>query len=872
MKLPDQLHQEIQNLGAILGQTIAKDQGVETLTKIETIRELGKTSRDDEEAFKQLFNQFNNSSNHELLVLSRAFAKFLNLANIAEQEYANTVEGEELTGKEKTREEFFDKLKDSSLSKEQIQKAINALSIDLVLTAHPTEVSRRTMIQKFNEINHCLRGKPFGSSVPSVSRRLEDLITQSWHSNEIRSQRPTPIDEAKWGFAVIEQTLWNAVPRFIKELKSQVKEHADIELPENFSPVKFSSWMGGDRDGNPFVTSDVTESVLLLARWEAADLFIRDIKSLIGELSMTTANEELKAATQNSEEPYRHILKQLRQQLRDTRAELEAKVTTGQWNESNVMHDNQQLLEPLLLCYRSLVECGMDSVANGKLMDTLIRARCFGIFLVKLDIRQHSERHSQVIEEITQSLGLGSYQQWGEEHKQEFLVKELSSNRPLIPLSWQPSDDVREVLDTLKLIARQNPEALGIYIISMASEVSDVLAVQLLLKACGLTFKLPIAPLFETLDDLNNAEQVIQKLFANVDYRDYMDGHQYVMVGYSDSAKDAGVLSAAWAQYQAQENLVKLCRQEDIKLTLFHGRGGTIGRGGGPAHSAILSQPPGSLAGGFRVTEQGETIRLKFGTTRVAQKSLALYANAILEAMILPPPEPKAEWREVMHKLSDLACEHYRDYVKSNDQFVTYFRQATPEQELGRLPLGSRPSKRKKDNSIESLRAIPWIFAWAQNRLVLPAWLGATQAIQELYEQGAKEPLLAMKEHWPFFTTRLDMLEMVFVKADPAISAIYEEILVEDALKPIGESLRTQLKNDLKFILEFTGKESLMQNEPWNKASIRLRASYLAPLHLMQVVLLQRLREMPEVDNQHVITQAMMITIAGIAAGIRNTG
>ncbi len=873
-KSPDALHQEIQQLGALLGQTIARDKTPEMVARIEEIRELGKSSRDGQLAgYEKLLQKLEACSDEDLFVFARGFSKFLNLANIAEQEFFNTPEGEKLVASEsKDDPGLISRLKDSGIDPVRIREAIEDLHIDLVLTAHPTEVLRRSMIQKYNEINHCLRDKPFGTSNRATTRRLEDLFTQSWYSNEIRPQRPTPLDEAKWGFAVIEQPLWNAVPRFVKGLKNKIHDQLGIELPQEFCPIRFSSWMGGDRDGNPFVTAKMTRSVTLRARWQAAELFLRDVKALIDELSMWKASTELIKFIGQVDEPYRNLLKDLRTLLTDSRTELEKLMKTGEWDESKVISSNSQLLEPLELCYRSLCECNMSAVANGRLLDTLIRARCFGIFLVRLDFRQDSEFHAKAIAEITQALGLGDYLQWEEKQKVAFLKDELKNNRSILPIDWQPSAEIQEVIDTMRLLAKQDEEAVGIYIISMASEVSDVLAVQLLLKAAGVPFKIPIAPLFETLDDLNEAERVVTELFNCPEYKAYMGKQQYVMVGYSDSAKDAGVLSAAWAQYQAMEKLVALCARQGVKLTLFHGRGGTIGRGGGPAHSAILSQPPGSLKGGFRVTEQGETIRMKFGTTKVAQKSLAMYADAILEALVMPPPQPQAEWRALMDKLSASACGHYRSFVRDNKDFVRYFRQATPEQELAHLPLGSRPSKRKKDDSIGSLRAIPWIFAWAQNRLVLPAWLGAAQAIKEQADTGQRDIIKQMTERWPFFRSRLSMLEMVLTKADCNISAMYEKNLVEDSLRSIGAELRAQFKQDLDFLLDFSGREGLMHDAPWNLASIRRRESYLAPLHMMQIILLKRFRAQPPVDDHNTLTQAMMITIAGIAAGIRNTG
>jgi len=405
----------------------------------------------------------------------------------------------------------------------------------------------------------------------------------------------------------------------------------------------------------------------------------------------------------------------------------------------------------------------------------------------------------------------------------------------------------------------------------MAGKPSDVLVVQLLLKEANVDFSMPVAPLFETLDDLTNAPSCMSKLLSIEWYKNRINSKQQVMIGYSDSAKDAGVLAAAWAQYSAQEALVALCQQNSVKLTLFHGRGGTVGRGGGPAHAAILSQPPGSLDGGFRVTEQGEMIRFKFGLPKLAQHSLALYTSAVLQGILLPPPTPKDEWRNLMQQLAEDSCEAYRAIVRESEDFVPYFRQATPEQELAQLPLGSRPSKRNANGGVESLRAIPWIFAWSQNRLMLPAWLGAGQALANVVAQGNSLLLDEMRVQWPFFETRLSMLEMVYMKADTTISAYYDKVLVSDEYRSLGEMLRNQLIEDKKILLQIIHNDSFMAQENWIREAIQLRDTYVNPLHILQVELLNRVRtsSAPVEEN---INHALMVTIAGIAAGMRNSG
>jgi phosphoenolpyruvate carboxylase len=533
-----------------------------------------------------------------------------------------------------------------------------------------------------------------------------------------------------------------------------------------------------------------------------------------------------------------------------------------------MLHSVEQLWQPLHACYQSLLECGMQIIADGALLDLLRRVRCFGVHLVRHDVRQDSARHTQALSELTSWLGLGDYAGWDESARRAFLLRELASRRPLVSRQWQPSAPVQEVLDTCAVVARQPAEALGAYVISMARQASDVLAVQLLLKEAGCSHSLPVAPLFETLDDLSRAQEVVRALLQDSWYRGHIKGQLMVMIGYSDSAKDAGVLAAAWAQYRAQEELLQACSEYATRLTLFHGRGGTIGRGGAPAREALLSQPPGSLQNGLRVTEQGEMIRAKLGWTSMAVKTLALYTGAICRANLLTPPAPRAQWRELMSTLASDSCAAYRAVVREEPDFVAYFRHATPEQELGKLPLGSRPARRAGSGGIESLRAIPWIFAWSQNRLILPAWLGAGAALRRALDRGQGETLREMAAIWPFFATRLAMLEMVFAKTDAGISAYYDERLVPAPLRPIGDGLRRQLASDTATVLELAGRDQLLADEPWISESLRLRNIYTEPLNMLQAELLQRNREAP----QPVLERAIMVTIAGIAAGMRNTG
>lgn len=870
--MENQLRDTVRQLGSTLGTTIKDQLGEEWLQRIETIRKSGrKSNQGDQEATQQLQALFSELENEQLLTIARAFTQFLNLANIVEQEHNSNAQIED------PMEKLLARLQDMDFSQESFAETVAKLDIDLVLTAHPTEVYRRTFIHKYSELTQCVKQLRDDnlSAVQrnSVELRIADLITQAWHSEEVRAVRPTPVDEAQWGFAVIENSLWEAVPDFIRELDSKLFAQFGQRLPLDATPVHFSSWMGGDRDGNPNVTAKVTQKVLLLARKRAARLFADDIERLVVELSMTDCDDYVRSIVgEEALEPYRALLRPVWDQLILTRDGIASHLEGFPVDQDDWIQSDEEILAPLMACYNSLHACGMSNVADSLLLDTIRRAHCFGVHLLRLDVRQDSERHANVFGELTRHLGIGDYNQWTEADKQAFLLHELNSKRPLFPTNWQPSDEVKEVIDTCKVIAQNNREAFGIYIISMASLPSDVMAVQLLLQEMNVSWPMPVAPLFETLDDLNNAPKVMSDLLAIDWYRGYIKGQQYVMIGYSDSAKDAGALAAGWAQYESQEALVAIAAENDIKLTLFHGRGGTIGRGGLPAHSAILSQPPGSLDGGFRVTEQGETIRYKFGMPALAKRSLNLYASAILEAFILPPPAPKPEWRQAIIDMAADARDNYRNVVRHDPDFVPYFRVATPEQELGKLPLGSRPAKRKPTGGIESLRAIPWIFAWAQTRMVLPSWLGVMPAVQNALDKGQGDLLQDMLASWPFFRSRLSMLDMVFYKADARVGQAYDEKLVPLELRHFGEKLRAELTQSIELLLTLLKQKEVMESDPKGKQSMSIRADYLQPLHYLQMELLQRIRALDDTAEDRTLEKAMMVTITGIAVGMRNTG
>ena len=872
------LRDKVKLLGNLLGKTIENQYGSSMLKRIEDIRKQAKKARNGDDAERdRLLALLKTMPDDALVPVVRGFNQFLNLANIAEQQHGASWRRSDFLHDdvEQMFSSLLDRLQQKGIAGLDLSQKVADVNIELVLTAHPTEITRRTLIQKYDLIARLLQqrddlrdGHP---QLLEIEQQLASVVEEIWHSDEIRQVRPTAVDEAKWGFAVIENSLWYAVPQLLRNLDDELRQRGSSALPLTAAPVRFSSWMGGDRDGNPNVTSVVTREVLFLARWMAADLFLRDIEQLGMQLSMTAASAELRRAyPENQHEPYRACMHQLRHRLEQTKLWAAAKAR-GADTECEPLQEDDELLQPLMLCYHSLIEQGLDTVANGFLLDTLRRVACFGLALVKLDVRQESTRHADVLQEICAFYNWGDYKAWDEEKKQQFLLNELASRRPLIPTRWTPSAEAQEVLDTMSVLATRAGDGVSCYIISMASEPSDILAVALLLQACGVRDHMPVVPLFETLSDLEQSAPRMEKLWSVDWYRQYCKGHQQVMIGYSDSSKDAGQLAAVWAQYRAQEALSKTAQDKGIKLRLFHGRGGSVGRGGGPAHRAILSQPPGSVLGGLRVTEQGEMIRFKFGMPEVAVRNLKVYVSAVLEANLLPPEAAQPQWRERMEQLASAGVKSYRAMVRDTPDFVRYFRAATPEQELGKLSLGSRPARRKSGGGIETLRAIPWIFAWTQMRLMLPAWLGSDEALAQPVNNGELPQLQSMYAQWPFFRTYIDMLEMVISKADPAIAQYYEGRLVEAELQPLGSQLRIRLQKIRDLVLAIKDQQSLLQDNLALQHSMSVRNPYTDPLHYLQAELLYRERQDQDVVSKEV-ERALKVTMAGIAAGMRNTG
>ena len=884
----ERLRDDVRLLGGLLGETLRQREGAALFHIVERVRALSKSGRAgsdrDLDALAELLRALPVEST---VPIARAFSHFLTLANIAEQHHRVRRRREYLRdpGAPPQRgscDETFSRLIAQGVSPDALHAATTSLRVELVLTAHPTAITRRTLIQKHLRIAGALAAQdrvdltaPERADIVASLRRE---VLAAWETDEIRARRPTPVDEAIAGLLIFEQTLWDAVPRFLRSLTGALTRATGRGLPLDAAPLRFGSWMGGDRDGNPTVTPEVTRLACSVARWMAADLYEREIAALRSELSVTGASSELRSRANGAREPYRAVLREVRDRLRATRDALGRDLSRAELLKSDSERPSParvlpyastaELVEPLQLCYRSLIETGQNVIAEGRLTDVLRRTAAFGLTLVRLDLRQHAARHAEALDAITRHRGLGSYLEWDEARRQPFLVSALHDQQPLVPPEFEADDHVRDVLDTFELAGAMNPESLSAFVVSMAQAPSDVLAVEAL--QAHSKNRLRAVPLFERIDDLGCAAETLRSLLAIPAYRARINGRQEVLIGYSDSGKDGGRLASNWALYRAQESVVEVCREARVELTLFHGRGGSISRGGGPTYLAIQSQPPGSVEGLLRVTEQGEMNQAQFGLPEIATRTLELYTTATLAATLETSDPPNPRWPPVMDRLADAARAVYRSIVYENPRFIEYFRTATPEVELGSVPIGSRPVRRTADGGVDSLRAIPWVFAWTQTRLLLPSWLGTGEALLAALEAGHLDVIREMYEHWPFFRSTLDLIAMVLAESDARIAAEYDRRLVPPELQPVGTDLRSRLETTIRAVLQATGKERLLTENAVLRRSIEVRNPYVYPINLVQIELLRRLREGESTDPQ--IANAFMVTVNGIAAGMRNTG
>jgi phosphoenolpyruvate carboxylase len=932
------LSTDIHLLGDLLGKVIRRQAGVDAYELEERFRALSKVRRHDQDAAAEVAAKITEIVNQlelqQICEVARAFTLYFQLINVAEDHHRARV----LRTRVRTEspqpiaESIAAAIADLSVSgvdEFQLQKILEGLHIESVFTAHPTEAKRRTLISKLKRIEEGLRNLDEMNLLPADEQRVKQgmlaEITILWLTSQARVAKPTVTDEVKTGLYYFDSTIWDVVPKIYREMEAALAEYyPSAKLPKRF--LTFGSWIGGDRDGNPNVTAFVTAETLRLHRGLALSRHGETAGALTRTLSLSAKlhspapemlellQQELSGnsghvkflAEQYPEEPYRLLAAALKEDLNDANHDpVKSRLLENDNSPMAELRSAADLLKPLECLDHSLRNGRTDTIANAQLKDALIQANVFGVNVARLDIRQFSDYHDAALAEVFQKLGIAAnYLELTPTQRAELLTAQLAADIPDIGDPSEYTESTSELLQLFRVIARAvelyGPEMIGPYIISMSKQVDDVLAVLLLAKWYGLCQRggsdspaLPaIAPLFETRDDLKNAPQVMTELFRHPAYRAHLAAQgmeQIVMIGYSDSNKDAGFLTATWELYQAQDRLAACCREHDVALTLFHGRGGTIARGGGPANRAILAQPPGSVEGRIRITEQGEVINDYYFHPEIAARHLEQVISAVLIASTprhKRKAAPKPSWIAAMEELSATAFRSYRAFVYETPALLQYWQEATPINELSSMRIGSRPARRKGGDVLAGLRAIPWGFSWMQSRHNLPAWYGVGQAFAAYVGTGvgAEEKLALLQEmhrRWPFFRTMTDNLQVALGKADMGIARLYAELVQDETVR---EEMYAAIKSAYllteHWVLRITGQRSILENQPTLQRSIRLRNPYVDPLNFLQVRLLRQMREkngsgetkLPIQESDPELQQAFYITINGIAAGLKNTG
>ena len=916
LKDHSKLRAEIRSLGAVLGRVIAKLEGQETYETVERLRTLAKESRAGEpRAARDLAAAVEKLSPQQAFDQAMAFTLYFELTNVAEENFrvsllrqrraARLKAGPKTEDAKPVRESIeaaVAELKASGVSTGEMQDLLNRLSIELVFTAHPTESKRRTLLTKLHRLAVILRKQ--GATGPESLEladpdEIEREIASLWLADRSRVARPHVTDEARTGLWYFDSTLFDTLPQLHADMQKALQQYyPDVKAPSRW--LTFGSWIGGDRDGNPNVTADVTAEVLLLHRRLAIEkmrLVIRDLSRWLTvsdrrDRILPTLRKFLKENRHFSShieqlrdryphEPYRLVLSVLRERLGIAAGELSDPSKLSDPSAAAPTITREALQDTLDVLRESLVAGKAGMLVDGDLKKAQLQLNTFGLHTARMDLRQHSAHHEAAVAELLQR---SDYPRLAEEQKISVLAAAITT---ATPLTWAAagalSAATRNVIQPLQLAttvqAKFGAEALGIYIISMTNGLSDVLEVVYLMRLCGT--KLPIAPLFETLDDLNRAPAVLEALFTHPAYASQLSDykrHQHVMLGYSDSNKDCGYLTANWALFKAQGTITHLCRSRNIRLSLFHGRGGSIARGGGPAAKAILAQPVGLYDGQIRVTEQGEVLSTRYHDADLAHRILEQMAYGVLlgaHAARRETPLPDAWW-DAMEKMSEAGFRAYESLVHRDPDFLVFWKQATPIDEISNLKLGSRPTFRRATQSVEDLRAIPWVFSWMQSRFVFPGWFGLGTALDSVLQQGTqgKRLLRHMYAQWPFFQTLVDNAQLTLRKTDMTIARLYAG-LVED--KVIRERILGILEKELSLteqaILTITGEKQLLASEPVLLKSVQARNPYIDPLNYMQVEMLRRLRSARLSKEEEESTRAVIeLTINGISGGLRNTG
>ena len=915
LEFPDQeraLREDIRLVGRVLGDTIRQQEGEAVFATVERIRQLSLAFRRQGEAAarRELEATLDSLSHERTIEVVRAFSFFSHLANIAEDQHqircmraqqedaASTARG--------TVQNTLGRLRALRVPRATLQALFDAILVSPVLTAHPTEVRRKSVLDREEEVAHLLverdRMPLTAAEAATADTALSRAILTLWQTSLLRRGKPTVVDEVSNGLSYYDHTFFREVPKLYADIEDGLAaidpSWSNTELP---SFIRMGSWIGGDRDGNPFVNADVLRLATEMQSKRVFDFYLDELHLLGAELSLNRARVSVSALLEDlvrrnpdesprrASEPYRQAIVGIYARVVAAARELGHEVLPRHLvAEAKPYASAAELRADLDVLNRSLFANGSALIARGRLRMLRRAVEVFGFHLASVDLRQNSDVHERVMAELFQTGTGADYLSMPEPARNALLQAELVTARPLISPFVTYSEETAGELDIIRTTAdihrRLGSEAVPNYVISKATAVSDVLEVALLLKEVGLLrplegkLDLNIVPLFETIDDLRNCGKVMDSLLSMSDYTRLLESRgrvQEVMIGYSDSNKDGGFLTSGWELYKAEMALIDVFRRRKIALRLFHGRGGSVGRGGGPSYDAILAQPAGAVEAGIRVTEQGEVIAGKYLNPELGRQNLDHLVAGMLEVALLHPEEaaPNAEFIEAMEQLSATAYQAYRALVYETEGFDRYFWESTVISEISKLHIGSRPASRKQSTRIEDLRAIPWVFGWAQCRLMLPAWYGFGTAVSawiDAHPNSGVALLQTMAREWSFFRTLLSNMDMVLAKSDIGIASRYKDLVEDEALREtIFARLCDEHQRSKQALLTILQQRTLLERNPALARTIRDRFPYIDPLNHVQLELLKRYRAG---DTDDRVVQAIHLTINGIAAGLRNSG
>ena len=906
------LREDIRLLGRLLGEAVQAQEGDRIFDIVERIRRLSiRFHRDEDDAAKgELEKVLRELNPTEAVSVIRAYSYFSHLANIAEdQHHIRRTRRHDVAGsppRPGTVARAINEAVQSGISADELRSFFAGAYVSPVLTAHPTEVRRKSTMKREIAVAELLTRSETGTwtedELAEIKEELVRNILVLWQTNLLRQTRLDVLDEVTNGMSYFDYTFFKELPRLYAKLEDRLAKidpsTSDQPLP---SFLRIGSWVGGDRDGNPYVSAEVLNETLRRQSVKAINFYLEEIHQLGEELPLSTAvidaspallefaSESPDKSPHRQIEPYRRALSSIYAKLAATQMVLNGERTARRPiadAEPYVAADD--ICADLDILRHSLEENSSAALANGRLRHLHRAVSCFGFYLARLDLRQNSDVHAECLHEMIEVAMPGTnYQELSEDRRVELLCQELNTVRPLMSPYQNYSELTTKELAIFNA-ARRNHDTYGTdciahAIVSNTRSASDLLGLAVLLKEAGLVghdgnCALNLVPLFETIDDLRCCVSIMDRLFSLPAYRrliNSLGGIQEIMLGYSDSNKDGGYVTSGWELYKAEVGLVALAKRHGILLRLFHGRGGTVGRGGGPSYDAILAQPPGAVNGQIRLTEQGEVISSKYTNPEVGRRNLEIHVAATLEASLMHPeqgPVP-SDFTETMERLSELAFQAYRTLIFETPGFNDYFRSSTVIEEISTLNIGSRPASRKKDGGIKDLRAIPWVFSWSQCRVMLPGWYGFGAAVAtwlEEHPQGGLERLRAMYADWSFFRTLLSNMDMVLSKTNMAIARRYSELVDDKALRAaIFTRIREERSASIAALLEITEADRLLAANPLLARSIHNRFPYVDPLNHLQVELLKAHRGHSQ--NPKVL-RGLLLTINGISAGLRNSG